>query len=150
MTFANMLLGTMELATASVALLIVSVIECMVVSRFLLNKNLDIKVFYVVLASNAISSLFGLIGLLSWVVDVLKNPIKQILGIPPDGTSPYFSIAITIIAFVLTLPFETLTNVIFLKRNHPVKQIVKSTFYSNSLTYALLGGILLIVVMNAV
>ncbi len=138
-----MIIGTMEISAGVLILSIVVVIEAIVLSKGLAIRTLDSRIFNSTLTSNIASTLLGLMGFLSWAWDIITAWIKQLFGLPKDFMSMYFALAFIIIAFLLTLPIEGAINILILKRFYKIKNIIKYTIYSNSLTYFLLGLITL-------
>jgi len=138
-----MLIGTMEIYTAILVLFVVVVIEAIILSKRLTNKLMEWKIFYCVLFSNIVSTLLGLLGLVTWIWDIIRVWIKEILGLPQEFASIYFGVLFIIIAFILTLPFEVLTNIIILRKDYRTRAILKTTLLANSLTYLLLGTIMI-------
>jgi hypothetical protein len=114
--------------------------EGLLVTRLLLSKWFDIRIYRVTAWTNIISGIIGIIisillnggwYLVVWFPWVSEHEIN----LTRDG-SLQFLIIYYAAAFALTLIIETLTNILFLRKQYPTKKIFKTTVIANILSYA--------------
>jgi hypothetical protein len=124
-----------------VFMLFVILMECLVMTRVLMLKWFNRKIYIVTSISNILSGLFGIITTLKlnggwllvvwfpWVssheIDIHQRSNLRILII-------YYAVA-----FLITILLELVNNILFLRKNFSKSQIIKSTMLANVLSYAI-------------
>jgi hypothetical protein len=134
-----MMIGTMDILIGFLILLVVIFIETIYLSRSLSNKWVKPRIFYTVLLSNLLSTVLGLLGLVSWLWDHIVDQVKNIFGYPGDFTSNYFLIGFILFAFIMTLLCEIPFNLLLLGRAYAKRNVIIYSMNANLLTYLLLG-----------
>jgi hypothetical protein len=118
----------------------VIMLECLVITRLLLPKWFDKKIYGITALTNVVSGLFGIIismalnggwYLVVWFPWVSSNEIN-----PSNKEALNELIIFYAAAFVLTLIIETITNILFLRKHYVTKKIIKATVIANILSYA--------------
>ena len=114
--------------------------ECLIITRMLLPKWIDKKVFICTTLSNVISGIIGMIislklnggwYLVVWFPWVSDNEVD----LSQEGQLKPM-IIYYLAAFFLTLLIEMSTNSPFLGRNYSVRKILVATLVANILSYA--------------
>ncbi len=125
----------------------VIILECLVMTRLLLPKWFDKRIYRVTAWTNIISGLLGIIismvlnggwYLVVWFPWVSNNEINLSTKDALQGLIIFYAAA-----FVLTLIIETITNILFLRKYYATKKIIRATAIANILSYAV-GTIVLI------
>jgi hypothetical protein len=118
----------------------VIIIECVVMTRWLLPVWFNKRIYGVAALTNIISGLTGIVismilnggwYLVVWFPWVSNNEI--------DLTRKGALLALIIfylLAFVLTLVIEITTNILFLKKRYPKRKIIGATIVANVISYA--------------
>ena len=115
--------------------------ECVVMTRLLLPKWFDKKIYWATTLSNLISGITGIILSL-----ILNGGWYLVVWFPWVGTNEInlskkgdlLALSIFyIITFILSLIIESMTNILFLRKQYPVKKILISTFITNLVSYAI-------------
>jgi hypothetical protein len=116
-------------------------LECLVMTRFLLPKWYNRKIYVAVTLSNVISGMTGMVismilnggwFLVVWFPWVSKHE----LDLSAAGALRWLIIFYSA-AFVLTLIIETILNILFLRSEYLPKKILLGTLLANVLSYAL-------------
>ena len=124
----------------------VIILECLIMTRLLLPKWVDKRIYGVTTLTNIISGLTGIIismilnggwYLVVWFPWVSSNEIDL-----TKTEALYGLIIFYVVAFVLTLIIEAITNILFLRKYYFAKRIIKATIIANSISYAI-GTIIL-------
>lgn len=124
----------------------VIILECLAMTRLLLPKWFDNKIYKIAALSNIISGLTGIIismivnggwYLVVWFPWVSSNEIN----LSHKGALKELMF-FYVLAFVLTLIIETIINVLFLRNHYSNQKIIRATFIANILSYAV-GSIVL-------
>jgi hypothetical protein len=120
--------------------------ECFIVSKLLIKKWKNGKIYLAVGGTNIISGLLGIIVsmllnggwyLVVWFPWVSSNEINLSLTSEQIGLIIFY-----IICFIISLVVETNTNILFLKKRYEKKEIIKATVIANIVTY-IVGSALL-------
>ena len=124
----------------------VIILECLIMTRLLLPKWVDKRIYGVTTLTNIISGLTGIIismilnggwYLVVWFPWISSNEIDL-----TKTEALYGLIIFYVVAFVLTLIIEAITNILFLRKYYFAKRIIKATIIANSISYAI-GTIIL-------
>ena len=118
----------------------VIILECIVMTRLLIPKWFNARIYRVTTWTNMISGTLGFITTLIlnggwfsviWFPWVSNNEIN----LTKHGALQ-FLIIFYAIAFLLTLIIETFTNILFLCKQYPRQKIIRATIIANILSYA--------------
>jgi len=118
----------------------VIILECIIMTRVLLPKWFDKRIYGTAISTNLISGLAGIMismilnggwYLVVWFPWVSSHEIDLTKKEALQGLIIFYAVA-----FVLTLILETITNILFLRKCYPTKQIIKATVIANILSYA--------------
>ena len=118
----------------------VIILECIVMTRMLLPKWYNKRIYGVTTLTNVVSGVTGIIismilnggwYLVVWFPWVSSNEIDPSNREALDGLVVFY-----LLAFVLTLIIETAINVLFLRKHYPTKKVIKATVIANILSYA--------------
>jgi hypothetical protein len=118
----------------------VILIECFTMTRLLLPKGFDKRIFIVITTANVISGAVGIFislalnggwWLVVWLPSVGSHEIDLSLKGELQALIIYYAAA-----FVLTLIIETIINIPFLSQHYSTKKIMKATLIANILSYA--------------
>jgi hypothetical protein len=124
----------------------VILIECLTMTRVLLPRSFDKKIFVVTTLANVISGVVGIAisialnggwWLVVWLPWVSKHEVD--LSSRPEW---HALIIYYVIAFLLTLIIEMGINVPLLRRGYAIRKIVEATILANILSY-LAGSVIL-------
>ena len=117
----------------------VIILECLVMTRLLLPKWYNKKIYLITTLTNIISGLLGITismtleGVRSLVIWFPWVGNKEFPLIENEGVRRL--IIFYSIAFILTLIIETIITVQFLRKYYPTKRIVKAIVIANILSY---------------
>lgn len=139
----NMMIGLEFFAYAVIALISVILIEWIFISIYLKGDLKNILILISVIVSNLVSTFLGR-GILATVLYDLNKWILSFLNLKIDEHSVIEFILPFIGAYIITVIFEGIINTQFLKKEFESKRIFKGTFYANTITYFLLGILLLV------
>jgi len=118
----------------------VILIECLTMTRVLLPRAFDKRIFIVTALTNVVSGAAGIFismalnggwWLVVWLPWVSSNEIDLSIKGELKTLIIYYAMA-----FVLTLIIETIINVPLLSRHYSTKKIIKATLIANILSYA--------------
>lgn len=114
--------------------------ECLVATNLFTGKwTRDRKIFLSITGSNLISGLLGIIVtmalnggwyLVVWFPWVISHEIDLSLDNERSGLVVFY-----LVCLVLTLIIETVTNILFLRRQYSIKEIIRTTVLANLVTY---------------
>ena len=142
MTLLNVSFGIyafMPLGWLFMALIII--LECLTMTRLLLPVWRNKKIYGVIVLTNVISGLFGIVismvlnggwYLVVWLPWVSRHEVDLTKKEELNALLIYYAAA-----FVLTLMIETLINVLFLRKQYPKNKIIKATIVTNIISYAI-------------
>lgn len=113
--------------------------ESIIMTKLLTSKLFNANIYRSTAWTNIISGIFGIAGtlflnggwyLVVWFPWVSKHEINL-----SKGNALQFLVVYYLIAFVLTLALEILTNILFLRNAYSRKAIIKATVITNVLSY---------------
>ena len=116
-------------------------LECLVMTRLLMQKWLDKRIYGVSTLTNIISGLFGIIismilyggwYIVVWFPWVSSNQFDLST---PNALQELIIFYLS--AFVLTLIIESVINILFLRKHYSVSEILKATLVTNIVSYAI-------------
>ena len=116
-------------------------LECLIMTRILLPKWFDKRIYGLTTLTNFISGLIGIIismilnggwYLVVWFPWVSSHEIDLTKKEALQGLIIFYAVA-----FILTLIIETITNILFLRKRYQTNQIIKATVISNIISYAI-------------
>jgi len=134
----------MPLGWLFMALLIT--IECFVMTRMLVSKFFDKRIFIVTSLGNIISGVIGIMisivmnggwWLIVWFPWVSKHEVDLSSRGEWHALIVYY-----LLAFILTLIIEAAINIPLLRQRYAVKKIIKATLIANALSYVAGSAIL--------
>ena len=120
--------------------------ECYIVSKLLIKKWKNRKIYLSVSGTNIISGVIGIAAsmrmnggwyLVVWFPWVSSNEINLHYSQARNGLIIFY-----IASFIVSVLVETITNILFLKKDYAKKEIIKATIIANIVTYAV-GSVLL-------
>jgi len=114
-------------------------IECLTMTRVLLPKAFDKRIFIVTALTNVISGAAGIFISMAlnggwWLVVWLPWVSSHEIDLSVKGELQTLIIYYAM-AFVLTLIIETIINVPLLSQHYSIKKIIKATLIANILSY---------------
>lgn len=127
----------------------VILIECLLLSKFLNHKWFNKRIYSIVLFSNVISGVIGIIismilnggwWLVVWFPWVSNKEVFDFGNDPSEAIK--WLIIYYLCAFILTIVLETITNWLFLRKQYKTRKLIKTTLLVNIISYAV-GSIVL-------
>ena len=141
----NIMIGTYEAFYGFITLILIIIIETLIISYGLTNKYFQKNILITLLASNLISTFFGLLGFLDAIFKVIWKFIKLNVPLSEEYSGYVMGTTFLLTAFLLTLLIEIPLNIIMLRQYYSIKQIIKYSIYANLLTYIFLSIIFIII-----
>jgi len=141
----NIMIGTYEAFYGFITLILIIIIETLIISYGLTNKYFQKNILITLLASNLISTFFGLLGFLDAIFKVIWKFIKLNVPLSEEHSGYVMGTTFLLTAFLLTLLIEIPVNIIMLREYYSIKRIIKFSIYANFLTYIFLSIIFIII-----
>ncbi len=119
----------------------VIILECLIISRLLTKKWFDKQIYGITTLTNIISGIIGII--ISMILNggwflVVWFPWVSRHEIDLTNINSFQGLMILyVVAFILTLVFELISNGFFLRKKYLMKQLVKATIIANLESYGI-------------